>query len=153
MYLIGVLTNSAAVTVGMAREKVHIYNTIFYLCCLEFTSPCYGNSGQWHLEVRAHCGISIWWEENIVWQLWTSPLVMLRAVVRIFDPTASSHRPWVRGRHGRFLFGVPLSLAPHCTPWFSRIVGGRRGSPNRACGLQAPRLGLLSWDLRLSHAG
>lgn len=83
----------------------------WYLHCPMFTAPCYGNSRQWQLEVRVHCGNSIWSEENTVWQLWVSTLVMLRAAVSVFDSTASSHSPWVRRRQGRFLFGVPLRLA------------------------------------------
>lgn len=84
MYLIGVFTNSAAVTTGTAWEKVQIHNTDCYLLCLEFTSPCFGNSGQRQLEVKAHCENSIRSEDNIVWQLWTSPLLVLRAAVRLF---------------------------------------------------------------------
>lgn len=124
-----------------------------YLHCPEFTSPCYSYSWQRHLEVREQSRNSIWSGENIVCQLWTSPLVMLRAVVRLFDSAASSYRPWVRGRQGKFLSGSH-SVSPSATcwaPWSSGSVGGRR-VPKQRMWLASSQVGFA--QLRpLFHTG
>lgn len=127
-----------------------------YLHCLEPTSLCRGMSGQWQLEVRVYCRDSIWLGQNIVWQFWTSPLVMLRAVVRLSDSAASSHKPRVSGRQGKFLFVVPLSLAwvqhpVHTLVW--QCCERQKRVPRQRTWPESSRLGLLSWDLCLSHAG
>lgn len=107
-------------------EKIPIHGRVCSLHCLEFTSA--STSGQ--PEDRAPCGSSTGSEANTISQLWISPLVVLKVVVRLLTSPASPHSCEV-GQAGQVPLWGPswsgLGSEP-CTPvWW--CCGGHRRVP------------------------
>lgn len=136
----GVLTHCAAVALGEDSNPGFVLSTAW--------------RSQWQPAVRAHCGSSFGSAASRLCQLWVSPLAVLRAVVRLLSPPASSPSLWAgAGRAGWFLFGVPGShpgSEPCPAPTLVGLWGHRRVPRHRTwpVGSQA---GSAQWDLGLSH--